>query len=125
VYGTYGIQKNERTQYKEGFNLLINKKFRAGWKEIKGALIKNPLNKYAKPLVKVIKGRSPEIKKEQYTLQDIYFDTVRKGSAIINDKIVFEGESLGDFKIIKISKDSVDIETNGKQRNIKFGRTWD
>lgn len=123
LYGTYGIQVNERVQYKDGLNLLINKRFRAGWVRIKGALIKNPLYKYVKPLVGKIKGRRLKIKKE-YVLQGIYFDTDRKNSAIINDKVVFEGDSLGDFKIIKINKDSVDIENNGKQENIKFCGTW-
>jgi type II secretory pathway component PulC len=123
LYGTYGIQVKERTEYKQGFNLLINKKFRVGWEKVKGALIKNPLYNYLKPLIGISKGKAREVKKE-YVLKEIYFDTDRRNSAMINDKIVFEGDSMGGFKIIKISKDSVDIETNGVQENIKFCGTW-
>ena len=125
VYSTYGIQVKERVNYVNGFNLLINKKFGPGWGEIRGALSKNPLYKYARSLVGGIKGKISEAKKERYTLREIFFDvSSKRNSALINDKIVFEGDSMGDFKIIKINIDSVDIETDGKQRNIKFSTTW-
>jgi len=125
MYGTYGIQKNERTQYIRGFNLLISKKFRAGWEEIKGALIENPLYKYVKSLTGGVPGKGPEVKKEKYSLRDVYFDiNSKKNSALINSRVVFEGDSMGDFKVIRINIDSIDIETNGKAENIKFGRSW-
>jgi len=125
VFGTYGIQVNERAQYADGFNLLINKKFQAGWEEIRGALAKNPLYKYAKSKIGGAKGKDPEIKKEQYSLQDIYFDAdIKINSVLINNKVIFEGDTMGDFKIIKVNVDSVDIEINGKQENVRFGKTW-
>ena len=135
---TFGIQKNERAKYANGVNLLINKKFPEGWKEIKGALFLNPLYKYVKPLTgqsnekkpepqenkPEIKKFRPELKRNEYILQEIYFDASGKNSAMINDKVIFEGDSLGNFKIIKINRDSIDIETQGKQENKKFGRIW-
>jgi len=129
VYGTYGIQKNERMQYKHGYNLLIKKEFRAGWEEIKDALAKNPLYKYVQSLIggakDNVKSTVSEIKKEHYALRDIYFDiNGKKNSALINNKVVFEGDSMDGFKVTKVNMDSIDIETEGKQENIKFGRTW-
>ncbi|MFA6129896.1 MAG: hypothetical protein WC731_02810 [Candidatus Omnitrophota bacterium] len=125
AFGTYGIQVNERSQYTNGFNLLINKKFQAGWEEIRGALTKNPLYKYVKSKIEGTKGKNLEIKKEQYALQDIYFDANNKrNSVLINNKVVFEGDTMGDFRIIKVNVDSVDIEINGKQENVRFGKTW-
>ncbi|MDD5562060.1 MAG: hypothetical protein PHT50_08065 [Candidatus Omnitrophica bacterium] len=125
VCGTYGIQVNERGKYISGFNLLRNKQFAAGWEEIIDALARNPLYKYAKSLTVHIKGKVRQVRKEQYTLREIYFNVnSKKNSAFINNKIVFEGDNMDDFKVIKINIDSIDIETDGKQRNIKFGSTW-
>jgi len=125
VYSTYGIQSKERVNYINGFNLLINKEFGAGWGEIRGALTKNPLYNYVRSLVGGIKGKISEAKKERYILREVFFDVnSKRNSALINDRVVFEGDSVGDFKIIKINIDSVDIETDGKQRNIKFSTTW-
>lgn len=134
VAATYGIQVSERTQYVNGFNLLINKEFRAGWEEIRAALTKNPLYKYVKSSSERAKEKKPEVKNEpdapevksgQYALQDIYFDSGNgKNSVLINNKVVFEGGSLDDLKVIKINVDSVDIEINGEKRNIRFGETW-
>lgn len=134
VAATYGIQVNERARYVNGFNLLINKEFRSGWEEIRAALTKNPLYKYVKSSSERAKETKPEVKKEldapevkneQYALQDIYFDSGnKKNSVLINNKVVFEGGSLGDLKIIKINVDSVDIEIKGEQKNIRFGEIW-
>ena len=141
LYGTYGIQVKERAQYIRGFTLLINKKIPAGWEEIKGALIENPLYKYAKSLTGGVKGEAArgtkgeviegvksnvlEFKKEQYILRDIFFDiNSKKNSALINNNVVFEGDSMGDFKLIKVNIDSIDIEIKGTQENIKFGSIW-
>ena len=125
VYGTYGIQVNERLEYSKGASLILKGKFAAGWDKIRGALVENPLYKYGKPLAGRIKNRVKETGNKQYTLRDIYFDASSGiNSALINNRIVFEGDDLGDFKVIKINSGSIDIEAGGEQRNIKFASSW-
>ena len=122
VYSTYGIQINERAQYKRGLQLLMNRKFGAGIQEISSALAKHPLPKAVKQLAGKIKGKGMKIKEDLCVLQAIFFDISSKSSALINNKIVFEGDNIGEIKVVKVNVDSVDIEINGKIENIKFGR---
>lgn len=121
---TYVAQKDERAQYAKGFNLLINKDFSGGWKEIKGALNKNPVVRLADPLVTIVKIKSSKINDKNYNLQEIFYNTDNRDSAMINNKIVFEGESVDDYKVAQVHEDSIDIEKSGEIQNIKVGSSW-
>jgi len=57
------------------------------------------------------------------SLEGIFVDTSGKNSAIINGKVVFEGDNIGDIKVEKINKDSVDISANGLKKNVKVGQS--
>lgn len=57
------------------------------------------------------------------SFSSIFFDTNGKSSAIINGKVIFEGDSIGDIKLEKVNKDSVDIVANGQRRNVKVGQS--
>lgn len=51
----------------------------------------------------------------------VFIDKGGKNYAIVNDEVVREGITIDDVKIIKINKDSVDIEVNGENKNIRLG----
>lgn len=61
-----------------------------------------------------------ETKEVNIRLDGIFVDAGGKSSAIINNKVVFEGDSMGDIKVDKINKDSVDIIVNGEKKNIRI-----
>lgn len=63
-----------------------------------------------------------EIQKVSINLEGIFYDAKGKSSALINSRVVFEGDSVGNAKIYKINEDSVDIEVNGEKENIKVGQ---
>jgi len=52
-------------------------------------------------------------------LDGVFVDPNGKNSAIVNGKVVFEGDNINGITIDKISKDSVDITANGEKQNIR------
>jgi len=128
---TYGIQFDQRPRYIDAFNRLKTGDLLSGWQQIRFALAEHPLYKYARSLVSgskpKIEGLAPDVPKGNYTLKVIYFNVSgsKPNSALINDRILLEGESMGNFKLIRVNTGSIDIESEGKQRNIKFSASWD
>ena len=59
-----------------------------------------------------------EVKEVKVKLDGVLVDASGRSSAIINNKIVFEGDVIDGIKIDKINKDSVDIVVNGQKKNI-------
>ena len=64
-------------------------------------------------------GQEAEDKKPLISLQGISFDPATRSSAIINGKVVFEGDSVSGIIVDKINRDSVDIVVNGEKKNIR------
>jgi len=128
---TYGIQVDQRPRYIEAFSRLKTGDFLSDWQQIRLALAEHPLYKYARSLTagskSKIDGITPDAPKGSYTLKVIYFDASgnKPNSALINDRILFEGESMGNFKLVRVNTGSIDIESAGKQKNIKFSASWD
>ena len=56
------------------------------------------------------------------SLDGIFVDANGKYKAMMNGNPISEGDNIGDVKINKINKDSVDIIVNGQMRNIKVSR---
>ncbi|HEB28363.1 MAG TPA: hypothetical protein ENI05_11415 [Porticoccus sp.] len=60
--------------------------------------------------------------KQGLRLESILFSESRK-VAVINGKVVAEGDSIGRTKIIQISRDSVTVSRDGKSKKIELKRT--
>jgi MSHA biogenesis protein MshK len=60
--------------------------------------------------------------KNNLRLESILFSASRR-VAVINGKIVAEGDTIGRSKIIKISNDSVKINRDGQFKTLKLKRT--
>lgn len=128
---TYGIQVDQRPRYIDALNRLKTGDIVLGWQQIRFALAEHPLYKYARSLAGGSKNKveriTPDAPKGSYTLKVIYFDASgnKPNSALINDRILLEGESMGNFKLVRVNTGSIDIESEGKQKNIKFSASWD
>lgn len=62
--------------------------------------------------------------KTDVALEGVFVDESGKNLAIIKGIIYREGDSIGDIKIEKIDKDSVNIIVNGQKKNIKIGQSF-
>jgi hypothetical protein len=67
------------------------------------------------------KVEDKEAQKSAISIEGIFFDPTARSLAIINGKVFYEGDIVGNAKIKKINKDSVDIEVDGEEKNIKPG----
>lgn len=56
------------------------------------------------------------------SLDGIFFDSNGKNLAIINGKIYHESDSIGNAKIERINKDSIDIIVDAQKKNVKVGQ---
>ena len=53
-------------------------------------------------------------------LEGILWDEVKGSVAIINGEIVKEGQKIGSLKVLKIDKDAVIFELDGKKARVKL-----
>lgn len=51
-------------------------------------------------------------------LTGIMYDAGGRSSAIVSGKVVYEGDLIGDARVKRINRDSVDIEANGEEKTI-------
>ena len=56
---------------------------------------------------------SPANKKEEILVTSIVHSE-QGASAVVYDKIVYEGDMIGDYKVVKIHRDKVDFEKDGE-----------
>lgn len=67
-------------------------------------------------------GYKKERKQTILRVESILFSAARK-VAVINGKVVSEGDRVDQAKIISISKDSVKVSSDGKYSILKLNRT--
>jgi tetratricopeptide (TPR) repeat protein len=64
--------------------------------------------------------KNKEYCKDCLSLEGIFYEANGKSSAIINDKVVFEGDTVDGIIVDKINRGSVDIIINGEKKNIRI-----
>ena len=93
-------------------------KYQEAWKDVKEAI---SLNIDVPSFLLTALQEKLGVEQPNNILEGIIVKANSSNKAMVNSQLVSEGDNIGEGKIEKINKDSVDITVNGQKKNIKVG----